>query len=85
MEIKSVISIYIDQEYTTYSRITKHFDLLAIASGGDEIEVGVDKWWLDSDQDGYENDYEIENEEEVKKNFTDDEWDELTEYIQELK
>jgi len=78
------MNIKTDQEYITYSRITKHYDLIATTEA-DDIEVGVDKWWLESESDGDDADYEIEKMDEVKKNFTEDEWDELLEYITELR
>lgn len=72
-----MIDIKIIDESTTYVQKTKHYTLEF-----NDCQIEVEKWWRDDEAfDEYENDYVILNEDEVRDDFTDDEWDCLIEYI----
>lgn len=73
------MTITIKEENIDYRRIVKSYVLEINGK-----EVNVTKWWVDDEMSGeYENDYEI-NEEDRQK-LTEDEEDELLDFITDLE
>lgn len=66
--------------------IIKQYQLVAKTKHYGEVVVRVEKSWLeDPETDDYDNDTFIINEEDIRDSFTDEEWDELNEFITSLK
>lgn len=70
----------IKDETLVHKNIIKAYTILV---GGKEIRL--EKWWSESMNGDYDNDYKVENEEQVKELFTEEEWEEVEEFISELK
>ena len=76
------MEITIDYEEVMASRVDKNYILLV---GKKEIEVEVSKHWYEyAELDDYDNDYTIIDEDKVKKQLSEKEYDNLLDYINEL-
>jgi len=65
---------------TQYMKVVKTFTINAFG-----IEIKVDKWCEDDALfNQYDNDYEIQDEKKVKEKLTEEQLDELDEFISEL-
>lgn len=68
------------KEETTYKSVTKNYTIKI-----DGIEINFNKWWLQDEQVGnWDTDYHINTEEEYNK-LTDEQVDELIDFISTLK
>jgi|TARA_R100000093_G_C1900253_1_gene59656 hypothetical protein len=77
------MEITIDYEEVVGSRIDKDYRLLV---GKKEIEVEVSKHWYEyAELEDYGNDYTITDEDKVKKQLSEKEYDNLLDYIDKLK
>jgi len=75
------MEITIDYEEVMSSRVDKNYRLLV---GKKEIEVEVNKWWFEGFYNDSDNDYTIIDEDKIKKQLSEKEYDNLLDYINEL-
>lgn len=74
------MEITIKEEILVHKNVIKAYTLMV---GGKEVKL--EKWWNESMNGDYDNDYKIENEKEIEELLGEEEWDKLNEFISELK
>ncbi len=73
-------------EITTKKEILVHKNIIkayVLMVGGKEVRV--EKWWTESMNGDYENDYRVENGKEVEEVLGEDVWEQLKDFITNLK
>lgn len=67
------------KEFVVWSKKIKAYTLMV---GGKEVKV--EKWWEQGMSQDFECDYAVENEKEIKELFSEEDWEEVVNYIGKL-